>query len=271
VSIEFHIRTGRRVPRAIIAPPVADLRWHGREPPDPLTPGGWLLFRAGVSTRLTTVVYAPRRLSVTVQSGACLEDCDLALRIVRRAAKHGDGKVDSDEFSMLTLDQFDEVFGEEWARRQLESAARVCVHLARERGPIAMPGPTRNVWIGPRVLQELEDGDPAAAGERLVTVMRRVLWPDPRYEAASVFEVTGPGDQPFTLAMLLPDRPCVLPRTDRLAIDSPDGTFVIPRAALIDLPVELTWLDDGNHLVEGVSGPRWAELCQAARVYELSS
>lgn len=73
-----------------------------------------------------------------------------------------------------------------------------------------MPGPTRSVWIVPRSIAELEDGDPDGVAGRLLVLMRRVLWPDPRYESRTEYTAGPPGES-FTLAMLLPGRPCVLP------------------------------------------------------------
>jgi hypothetical protein len=52
--------------------------------------------------------------------------------------------------------------------------------------------PTRKVWIGSRVISKLEQGNPGLPGERLVAIVRRVLWPDPRYEPAGEFQASSP-------------------------------------------------------------------------------
>lgn len=135
-------------PRATIDQGKEKLRWRGDQPPDPLEPGVWELYLEGVSTRVTTVACQPGALTVTIRSGASLEDCELALGIVRRSATLGDGTIDSGDAGELSLDQLDQRFGADWQRGQLESAARISIHLARERGPIAMPGPTRSVRVG---------------------------------------------------------------------------------------------------------------------------
>jgi hypothetical protein len=132
-----------------------------------------------------------------------------------------------------------------------------------------MPGPTRSVYVGERVAAELETGRPEEIAERLVAVARRVLWPDPRYESAAQLTATKDGER-FTLAMLLPERACVLPSADRLVIDDPNGAFIIPRSALEHLPVEATYLDDQNQLVEAVTPSDWPALCRTARPYEIS-
>lgn len=99
---------------------------------------------------------------------------------------------------------------------------------------------------------------------------RRVLWPDPRYESAGQFQATSSDGEKITLAMLLPERPCVLPSADRIVVHDPDGVFMIPRPALEQVPIQATYLDDRNQLVEPVSASDWPALCRAARAYEIS-
>ncbi|MGH9280956.1 MAG: hypothetical protein ACRD12_23075 [Acidimicrobiales bacterium] len=102
-----------------------------------------------------------------------------------------------------------------------------------------------------------------------MALMRRVLWPDPRYESRSRLLATSPDGHSYSLAMVWAGSPCVLPKTDRLAIVDPAGTFQVARSALADLPVVVTDLDD--QLVEAVDMADWPELCRRARVHELHS
>ena len=268
MSSDFRVRVAGRVRRALVEGEVRDLRWTGVEPPDPLNEGTWGVYRDRLSTRVITVAYDTETLSVRIPSGSSHEDCELGLDIVRRAAGAGRGEFDT-EVGELTVAQLDEVFGFDWITHQLESAARICIHLARDKGGIGVPGPTREVWVGPSVVAELEDGDPAGIGLRLLGIMRRVLWPDPSYEIAAQFAVTSAGGESFTLAMLLPDRQCLLPRSDRLAIEDSTGIFMVPRSVLTSLPVRVTYLDDANQLVEAIHQDDWADLCRIARTYEL--
>jgi hypothetical protein len=46
--------------------------------------------------------------------------------------------------------------------------------------------------------------------------------------------------------------------------------IVIPRSALPNLPIEITWPDDCNQLVEAINGDRWRAIGQAARAYKLA-
>ena len=137
--------------------------------------------------------------------------------------------------------------------------------LARGRKSIRMPGPTRDVCVGPRVLAELDATPEPERGAALARIQRRVLWPDPRYEGAGVFVATTKDGQRSTLTMLLPERACVLPATDQLAVDDGAKPILVPRAALVELGVDVTPLDDGNDLVEAVPSAAWPAVYARAR------
>ena len=245
--------------------PLADLCWVGEAPLDPLGDGRWELYRSQISTRITTVQLRGSTLDVTIRSGACREDVALALALVRRAAVFAEPMVDVDMFGPTPVDQLDVVMDDAWQRSQLASAARVTIALGREHGLIAMPGPTRDVHFGPRTVAELEGAPEAQRGATLVDIIRRVVWPPPHYEQAGLFETTSEDGAKLTVAMLLPNRACVLPRTDKLVVQGGDDVILIARASLRALPLEFTPLDDGNDLLEPVPSEAWPAVVQAAR------
>jgi hypothetical protein len=251
------------IDRVLLEVGVPDLRWVV-EPPWPLPEGAWYVYRDRISTRTTKIERQSARLQVTIAAGACDEDRRLALAIVRRTAPAG-ATVIADLFGDVTLDELDAYLDETWNAAQLASAARVAIHLAREQGFVDMPGPTRDVRVGPRVVAELEAIDESERGERLQAIMRRVLWPDPRYESAALFRTTSPGGKDKRFAILLPERACILPACDCLALEDEAGPFLIPRAALDALPVSAAYLDDGNQLVERIAASEWSTLCREAR------
>lgn len=160
------------------------------------------------------------------------------------------------------------MYNEEWALRQLGRSVSMVVRLSqRNGGVISLPGPTRSVHLGPRTLPELDRGDERTRGRRLLELMRAVLWPDPRYEPAGVFEASKDGER-FTLAVLLSERACLIPRVDRILVrDTAESVLQLPRAALERLPIEYTHLDDGNDLVEFIPEERWPEVVVAAREF----
>jgi hypothetical protein len=265
VSVNLSFRAPRAALRACLDLRHLDVRWMGgAAPPDPLVDGTWSVYRDRLSTRATQVEIAGDELRVRVHAGASDEDWDLVLAIVGRAAGATDA-VDVELFGPLALADVPAALDAAWRKSQRESAARAAMVLAREQGPIQMPGPTRAVWIGPRVVAELAREAESERGELLVRIARRVLWPDPRYESAAEFVATGSDGSRKTLAILLPERACVLPRTDLLALEEDEKPFLVPRAKLTELPVVATPLDDGNDLVEPVPLAAWPRVCAVAR------
>jgi hypothetical protein len=263
MSTSIELERQQPVERTTFAVGLPDLRWMD-EPAWPMPDGTWMLYRDRISTRTTEVHREAGLLRVKIASGACDEDRRLALSVVRRATPAG-AKVCAEGFGEIALDELEACMGDAWQESQVASAARIAIHLAREKGFIQMPGPTRNLCVGRRVLAELEAVDEATRGPLLVSIMRRVLWPDPRYESAGQFQTTSPSGKVTRLAFLIPDRACVLPWSDQLGLQDAAGAFLIPRSALDELPVVSAYLDDGNQLVEAVPASTWPAFCKEAR------
>ncbi|UGT62245.1 hypothetical protein [Nocardia asteroides] len=266
MSTDFTVPLESPFPAAILTPPLADLRWRGDAPCDPVTePGHWFPHRDGVSTRSLTVDWSDGTLDVTVPLAAAPEDVELALRIVRAAAEHAGTDVDT-EYGPMAPDRLSEVFDEAWALDGLGRAVTLLARMSRrDDGVLSLPGPTRDVQLGPHTLPGLEHDDDRA--HRLLETMRRVLWPDPRYEIATVFRATKDGER-NTFVALLPDRACLLPPSTRLMLHD-DDLLVLPRGALHRLPIDAVRLDDGNDLLEPVPAHRWPVVVAAARASAL--
>ncbi|MFJ4656545.1 hypothetical protein ACIP5Y_35220 [Nocardia sp. NPDC088792] len=263
MSATFTIRMDGDMPLTVIDTGLSDLRWYGEELTDPVTEGSRRLYRAGLSTRAVTIHYEDDELEINLPVGSCEEDCELALGIVRRAAVHSGSPIETDH-GELSLGELDDVFDAGWREHQLTSAIRVAAQLvARDGGVISLPGPNRSLCLGPRLIAQLENAAPA----QLVALMRRVQWPDPRYEQAGTFEGTRPESlEKVTFSILLPDRDCIMPYTNRLLLrDNDDNIILIPRKALAGLPVFVTPLDDGNDLVDAIAPIAWEQVCVAAR------
>lgn len=266
VSTDFTVPVGLPFPADILIPPLADIRWRGDAPGDPVNAlGTWYPYREGISTRVLTVGWSDGTLEVTLPAASAPEDLDLALRILRAAAHHAGGDVDT-EYGTLAPGELTDVYDEEWALHQLGRSVSMVAQLSeRSGGVISLPGPTRDVQLGPRSLPELDHGDERTRGRRLLELMRRVLWPDSRYDPAGVFQASK-DDEEFTFAVLLSERACLMPAVDRILVrDSDDSVLQLPRAALERLPIEHTRLDDGNDLVEFIPVAMWSKVVAAAR------
>lgn len=270
VSTDFTVAIGSPFPAELLAPPLDDLRWRGDAPTDSVVaPGTWYPYREGISTRALTVDWSDGVLEMTVRAASAPEDLDLALRILRAAAEYAGVDIET-EYGLLPPDRLSEFYDEMWALHQLGRSVSMIAQLSRrDDGVITLPGPTRSIHLGPRTLPDLEQGDEITRGRRLLELMRRVLWPDPRYEAAGVFEASGNGEE-FTFAVLLSERACLIPRVTRLLVRDTDTVLQLPRAALERLPIEHTPLDDGNDLVEAIPEHRWSEVVTAARELAIS-
>ncbi|HEY1366925.1 MAG TPA: hypothetical protein VGF23_07430 [Gaiellaceae bacterium] len=265
MSVEFAVRVPRRMPRSLLDPGFP-LAWHPDEPPDPIPRGTWHAFLPDVSTRVTEVTRERRRVTVRVLMGAAPEDWNLALAIVGAAAG-ADGLVETDD-GMVSRARLDQIYDADARLARVEDDAATVVRLLREDKLLGLEGPTRIVQLGPRALAELEAGEWAGLGARFLALIRRVLWIDPRYHRAAVIEASGKGVE-FTAAVLSAESPCVLPLVDRIIVQTPEAPLLIPADALSALPLEATWLDDGNRLVEGVPAERWPDVCRAAEPHAL--
>ena len=181
MSTDFTVAIELPFPAAILTPPLADIRWQGAPPEDPVTaPGTWYPYREGISTRSLTVGWSDGALEVTLPAASAPDDLDLALRILRGAAEHAGVDVETD-YGPLRPGDVTDVYNEAWALHQLGRSVSMVAQLSRrDCGVISLPGPTRSVHLGPHTQPELDRGDERTRGRNLLELMRRVLWPDPR-------------------------------------------------------------------------------------------
>ncbi|WP_280398754.1 hypothetical protein [Nocardia carnea] len=191
VSTDFTVAIELPFPAGILAPRLAGLRWRGDAPGDPVNaPGAWYPYREGFSTRVLTVAWSDGTLEVTLPAASAPEDLDLALRILRTAAHHAGGDVDT-EYGTLPPGELGDVYNDDWALHQLA--------------------------LGPWSLPELDQDDERTRGRRLLELMRRVQWPDPRYDPPGVFQASK-DEEKFTFAVLLSERACLMPAVDRILV-----------------------------------------------------
>lgn len=271
MSTSFRVRFEQLLPvEELLHLELPDLRISRLEEAEQDGPGTFHVFREKLSTRATELAVGGGFLTVRVFSGACQEDWQLVRALLTRAATSSSGVVEEEGVGAVPVVRLDREFGPEWVDDRLDADATILAALYARAGPMRMRGPTREVVVGPRVLTELAADGAERPGARLVQLMRRVLWPDPRYESAAVFEVR-PGSGPTWRAVaLLVARACVVPVVDRLALNDATGmVIVIPWSALAHLPLTVTYVDDGNVLLEAVEPSAWPAVCAAARQFEI--
>jgi hypothetical protein len=254
----------------------------GCEEPEPMPDAPWPegtrhYFRAGLSARSTELHYKADdgTMSVRIFSLAAAEDVDLALRLVRAAARVGGAaRVEDEEAGELSLDELGYTLDAAWADSQAESGARALAVLIREgHGPVEVRGPIRSLHVGPRLLTELEAAGPANGfHRRLVERLRCLQWIDPkRYRAAGIFEADTPRAGTIRFAVW-DGQPILFPPVEFALVDQqPTGRpFLIPAAEVPGLAgPRWRWLDERQGVVEGF-GDDWPTLVARARILEIN-
>ena len=254
---------------------LADLCGMPEDPQQDWAEQGLYLFRRDLSTRSTGVAWAEDHVEVTIRASAAPEDCELALRLVEAVAElSGAGEIESENFGAVALAELRQLHDTKWMHQQSVSGARVVAAMINDgRGPMGVPGPVRDFWIGPRMLGELTAAGPADEfPSRLLAEMRRVQWSVPsQYRTAGIFlsqpKPKQEGDKETKLVIWLPEEHLVLSRVDRVALRAgDDDVVVVPFDALPELAAgagEL--LDECQWLVRPVADDDWARIVARAR------
>jgi hypothetical protein len=231
------------------------------------------LHREEISTRAVELSWEDGELSVRTMSGSAPEDYALARALVRRAAELTGGEIHPEGHAEpIAPEDLDREFGEAWVRGMIDSAVRVSFSLARDRGPIALPGPVRDFWLGPRLAAELESsGSPRWLADRLLAAVRRVQYLDAeRYHSSALFRFEQRDGARRSLTVWLPAAACVLTWADYVALpeggDGDGEVLLIPYDAVAGLAGEHCWLLDERQLVvEPVDLEDWPTLRRRAR------
>ncbi len=238
-------------------------------PEGPLPPGYFHFYRDGISTRGLEVCFEEGALQVRIMTGSCREEYELALAMVKQAARISGAPIESEEGDVAGPDEIDATHGAEWIARLVRSTDAI-VHIARQDGgTVTMSGPVRPFHLGPRMLRELNADDPDGLADRVLAAMRACQWVDPdRYYSASTMQVSLQGGAKVTLTAFAEGVGYVLPNVQFLAIlDEPH--FTIRRDSLLEVPgVRWRWLDEVQLLVEPIGQGEWPRFIAAARELE---
>jgi hypothetical protein len=244
--------------------------------------GGLDVYREELSTRATEVRWHAGELTVVIHTFASPDDFALGLRLADAAAGLvGDGagvRVGTDYFGEVARAELHRLHGADFIHEQATSAVDAMASLVRERnGPVAIPGPKRSCYIGPRLLAELEAAGPARElPDRVLATLRRVQWGlPPGFRDAGVFASRGDGAQgrETHFAIWLPGQDLFFPYVDYVALRAAQGEVVmVPFSALPGLAGEhASPVDECQLLVRAVALDAWPELVARARPLAASS
>jgi hypothetical protein len=223
--------------------------------------GIWHLYREGVSTRTTEITCSEDEFSIRIFSLASIEDVALAVALAQQVATSSDlHEVDAEPFGPTAIADLPDRYDAAFAGSQAESGLHALGALIADgRGPMAVPGPRRTVYIGPRMIADL-GGDHRA----LWTTLRRIQWLPVRTAGEYV---TTSAARETKLAIWLGEE-VVFPAVDYAAISLADEVFVIPAARVPELAGP-RWqpLDERQGVLAAFDAEAWRELVDRARAF----
>jgi hypothetical protein len=223
-------------------------------------------YREGRSTRTTGVELADGTFTVRVHVLASRDDVELAVRIAERTAALVRARtVEAEHFGEVAPARLAALYDTAWTDDNARSGARVAMTLiAKDGGPIGMPGPHRTYYLGKRTLGELGPVDDFHV--RLLAAMHALQWHDARTAATFV----GKRDaRDVTIAAWVGER-VVFPKVDYAGIALDDDAFMIPSARVPELAgARWQWLDECQGAIAAIADDEWAALVTRARAHAL--
>ena len=198
-----------------------DVHCDEEEPEDGPWPEGTLHFyRENLSTRGVEISLEEGKFQVRILTLSSPEDYELALRFTESAAEELGQEVEPEGFVAMPAVALRDRFDDNWIRHTNEYGAAIIQQMVKEADSsnLTMDGSKRPIYIGPRVVQELEDDGPEEDfPDRLIEKMREIQNIDEgEYFFANVMEArpTEAGqedDAKFTFAVFGPEVKYLLP------------------------------------------------------------
>lgn len=234
-------------------------------------------WRRGLSTRSTEVTRSGNTIAVRILVLAAPEDSQLAYDLLR--VLNVQGPIDAEELGEFkSLDELEPFLNKDSAYVRAESGARTLKALVESgRGPIGIPGAVRPLYVGERILGELEQLE-GKLEINMLELLKKVQWEiDPKFEDAGVFQASPPrqsedeseSDEKWTIAIWLPDRNFIMPKVDRIAIHvGPDEVFMILAEHAAEVGGEhWNFIDECQATVDATTGEMWEQLVSRARAF----
>lgn len=222
------------------------------------------------STRAIDVTCAEQTVQIKIPALASPGDCALALDMVASVAKLFDGEIETEYAGKIEFKELRELFdNKEWLHTSSESGARSLAHLIDEgRGPMCVPGPVRNVFIGTKILTQFRNsGKTELMTDLFLDLIRKVQYIAEFSCNASRFTATEPpDDKPISLCIWFGTR-TVFPPVDYVILSSKGDTEVVKvkMDSLIKLCGDrLVPLDESQFIVSDYTEKEWSELRERA-------
>lgn len=264
-DFELHVKEVPALEQLLDALTTANVRSKG----DSLSHGA-SFYIPGVSTRSVSVSCNRNTITVKINALSSQEDCILALDIVAKLSRLCSAKVQHEYMGEVDVNDFPEVFNQEWFLKKSESGARIVSAMIEEgHGPMCIPGPVRNVFIGERVLQDFK-----SAAEQIplwvsyLHFIRHVQYSANAEMDASVFSSESKDKvEDFCVwsgnSIVLPPVKWVI----LIEKSNEEDTIKVPFESLPALCGDhLSALDEKQYIVDAFSSADWQKLREKARL-----
>jgi hypothetical protein len=258
-----------------------DLHRHEDRIEDGPWPEGTVHFyRDEVSTRGVEITHENGVFQVRILTLASPEDYELALRFVEAAAAELGQDIEPEDHEAIPLAELRGRYDAAWVHQTNLHGAMVVRQLVQESDTSVMSlyGTRRPIYLGPRVIGELEEAGPEEEFlDRLIDMMRGVQNVNGEdYFFANVMEAQkqdSPDAEKFTFAVFGPTVSYLLPEARYVALiveESEPPMFIEASRLPLVLPEDSwTWLDERQMLVEAIEEDAWREVVRKAKQFEV--
>lgn len=225
-----------------------------------------------VSSRGVSVSAVDNTIEVKIYSLSSPEDCALAIDIVEATARLFNGEIDSETRGEVKVEDLRDTFiYDEWLNNSAESGARVIAHLIDDgKGPMQIPGPVRDVYIGANALANFRKSGEKNLTKQFLDFVRRVQYIE-KYECnASRFTATDK-DEEITLC-IWDGKKTIIPPVQFVMLSDDSEPPKIIKIKLEDLdkicPDHIHELDETQHILDACTPAEWTEIRQRAQKVE---
>lgn len=230
--------------------------------------------RRGVSARGVEAGFAEHSLQVSIYPFSGADDCELAFRFIEAFSNNPDAPVDAANGERLAVSQLRGTFDAQWLAESNQAALNELVrHINDGQKTARLDIFRRALYMGPRVLKELESaGPPATLSERLTARLRSLEWMSD-YQLAPVVETPSRLNvEPLLFAQWFSERAALFPSVAFIAVQETDEQhFFVPFEKLPEIAGERCRLaDEEQWLVDAIPQAEWPALLQRARTHETS-
>lgn len=216
------------------------------------------------STRTVELLLTDDGVQVRVLALSCPEDLQLAVVLATALASADPEATLETRGVRMTRDKFVRQHGDAWRQRMQQADFDELVQLVGTDRTIALTGPIRDCWFGPRVVAEVLAMPESDRFEAIFAMVRRIQYPPEGTVAPAAMPVDGPDGLPvLRLAQLVQGAPNLMPPAelvgmllDRMVYARPDDLV----AALGSLGAQGEHWDEQHRYVPALDKEQWASL-----------